>query len=101
MADVLRSAQARSDLLEIWLYIAQDSVEAADRMLAAIEQKARILADFPEMGERCGRLAPSLRFFTAGRYVIFYRPVEHGIQIVRVVSGARDMETLFGGGADS
>jgi len=87
MAEILRSAQARTDLLEIWLYIAEDSVEAADRFLATIELKLRTLADSPEMGERCERLAPSLRFFTAGRYVIFYRPIEGGIQIVRVVSG--------------
>jgi len=96
MAEVVRTAQARTDLLEIWLYIAEDSVDAADRLLATIEQKARTLADSPEMGERCEHLAPSLRFFTAGRYVIFYRPVENGIHIIRVVSGARDLEILFG-----
>jgi toxin ParE1/3/4 len=100
MAEVLRTAQARTDLLEIWLYIAGDSVDAADRFLATVEQRLRTLADFPEMGERCERLAPSLRYFTAGRYVIFYRPVESGIQIIRVLSGARDVESLFGGGPE-
>jgi len=29
-------------------------------------------------------------------YLIFYRPVEGGIEILRVVHGARDLENLFG-----
>jgi toxin ParE1/3/4 len=96
MAEVLRTAQARTDLLEIWLHIAEDNVDAADRLLATIESKLRILADFPQMGERCEQLSPGLRYFTARRYVIFYRQVENGIMVIRVVSGARDFEALFG-----
>ncbi len=95
MAEVLRTPQARADLLEIWLHIAEDNIDSADRFLAAVDLKGRTLADFPEMGERCAHLGPSLRLFTAGNYVIFYRPIENGIQIIRVVSGARDLETLF------
>jgi toxin ParE1/3/4 len=95
MAEVLRTARANSDLLETWLYIAEDSPAAADRWLALVDEKCRLLASMPQMGERCDTLAPSLRRFAVGRYVIFYRPAENGIELIRVISGARDIEALF------
>ncbi len=47
------------------------------------------------MGRRREELAPALRSFPAGNYVIFYRPVREAIQIIRVLHGARDIETMF------
>ena len=95
MASVLRTAQANGDLVEIWLYVAAENPQAADRLLATIDAKCEMLAKFPEMGQRCDELAPSLRCFSAGNYVIFFRPVDAGIEVIRVVSGARDIESLF------
>lgn len=37
MSKVRRSASAENDLLEDWLYIAEDSVDSADRLLDQIE----------------------------------------------------------------
>ena len=95
MSAVLRTPQANLDLTEIWCYIAKDSRAAADRFLEAVERKGEILARFPLMGQVCDDLAPDLRFFTMDRYVIFYRPIDEGIEIVRVVSGVRDIGGLF------
>jgi toxin ParE1/3/4 len=53
------------------------------------------LALFPDLGERRDDLAASLRCFAVGGYAIVYRPSGAGIEIVRVVSGARDIEALF------
>ena len=37
-------------------------------------------------------LQPDLRSFAAGSYLIFYRPIDDGIEVVRVLHGARDIE---------
>jgi len=96
VASVRRSALAERDLLEIWTYIARDNPSAADRFLDLIGEKCDLLAASPEMGRRREDLAPSLRSFPVGRYVIFYRPGERGIQVVRVLSAYRDIAALFG-----
>jgi toxin ParE1/3/4 len=52
-----------------------------------MDEKCNMLAKWPEMGERREDLAPGLRFFSVGRYVILYRPIDEGIQLVRVLRG--------------
>lgn len=47
------------------------------------------------MGRRRDELLPSLRSFPVEDYLIFYRSIEDGIDILRVVSGYRDLEALF------
>ena len=95
MPQVFRSALAEQDLLEIWLYIAKDSPDAADRFLDRLGEACELLAASPEIGRRRADLAPSLRSFPVGRYVIFYRSSESGIQVVRVLSAYRDINPLF------
>ncbi len=45
---------------------------------------------------RRAELAADLRSFPFGRYVIFYAPIEDGIDVVRVLHGARDIDAVFG-----
>jgi toxin ParE1/3/4 len=40
-------------------------------------------------------MAPGLRSFPVGNYVVFYRIVPEGIELVRVLHGARDLRRLF------
>jgi len=47
------------------------------------------------MGRLRDELADGLRSFPVGRYVIFYRPIPKGIEIVRVLHGARDLDAIF------
>jgi len=42
MPVIRRTAQAEEDLIDIWLYIAQDNPGAADRLLDEIEDKLRL-----------------------------------------------------------
>ena len=49
----------------------------------------------PDLGEVRSDLAENLRSFSFGNYVIFYRHMAGGIEIIRVVSGYRDLGTLF------
>jgi toxin ParE1/3/4 len=92
MPRVLKRPQAEADLDDIWWYIAQDSPQNADRFLDRIHDKCLVLAEFPQMGVGQDELKPNLRSFSVGNYLIFYFPIENGIDIVRVLQGARDIE---------
>jgi toxin ParE1/3/4 len=95
MNQYLVSDTARSDLDEIWFYIAQDDPDAADQLMCAIVSRFPVLASMPEMGRQREQLAARLRSFPVGHYVIFYRPMEYGVEIARVLHGARDIPPLF------
>lgn len=93
------SPTARRDLGKILNDIARDRPKAAVAFVERIEQKCRMLAESPEMGFLRDELAPGLRAWPVAKYVIFYRETLDGIDIVRVVHGARDLDRLFGEGA--
>ena len=95
MPAIHRSSQALLDVAGIALRIAQDNPSAAARWLELIDEKFRLLAQMPEMGRTRFELAPNLRSLPVGNHVIFYRPAPDGIQIIRVLHGARDIPALF------
>lgn len=89
------SDAARSDLDEIWFYIAQDNPAAADRFIRALVSRFPTLASMPQVGRQREELSSRLRSFPVGNYIIFYRPIENGVEIARVLHGARDFPPLF------
>ena len=95
MARVTRAPIVETDLLEIWLYIAEDNPAAADRLLDRIEQACSTLARSPRAGHAREDLGPGVRSHPVGRYMIYYRKVTGGIQVVRVLSGYRDIAGLI------
>jgi toxin ParE1/3/4 len=96
MARFRQSRLAVRDLLEIWLHVAHDDVAAADRLSDRFETVFAKLATSPELGRSREELAPGIRSFPVGRYVIFYRRHRRGgIEIARVLHGARDLDLLF------
>jgi toxin ParE1/3/4 len=92
---IVLQPRAKTDLAEIWEFIADDSDAHADAFIDLIDQKFQVLAQQPGIGRRRDELADGLRSFPVGRYVIFYLTVPGGVQIVRVLHGARDLETTF------
>jgi toxin ParE1/3/4 len=98
MPSVQLSEHARQDLIDIWLYIAEDSVRAADKTIDRITTLCDELAGMPTSGRPREEFAAGLRSYPAGRYLVFYMPDADGISVVRIVSGERDLPTLFGGG---
>jgi toxin ParE1/3/4 len=87
-----KSPQAEIDLTSIWDYIAADNVKAADALLVRIEEHFDMLAQTPLAGRARNELAPNLRSFPVGNYVIFYVPVSDGIEVVRVMHGRQDID---------
>lgn len=75
--------------LDIWLYVAADNPDAADRLLDEIDETLRLLASAPDLGRSRNDIAPGLRYFPIGSYLILYEKLPDGITVVRVVHGAR------------
>ena len=95
MPVIQRTAQAEGDLIDIWIYVAQDNPEAADKLLDEIEAKFSLLADNPHIGPARPDIAPELRYSPVASYLILYRIIPGGIEIVRVVHGARKLTNLL------
>ncbi len=91
---VWRHPKADDDLLEIWLFIARDSVSAADRLLNTIEEKCSMLADHSAIGPARDDIGPGIRILSAGSYLVLYRLRKDRVDIVRVVHGARDLRDI-------
>jgi toxin ParE1/3/4 len=89
------TAAAENDLLSIWDYIAQDNPTAATRQLRRIEEQCNLLATNPQIGPARPDIAPEMRYFPVGSYLILYRILPDSIEIVRVLHGARDIPALF------
>lgn len=98
---ILRRPRAKQDLLEQALFIADDNPNAAERFLDAAEAAFARLLEMPEIGAvkeyRNERLAGLRLWHIPGfeRHLIFYRPIEAGIEIVRVLDAARDVAAIL------
>jgi toxin ParE1/3/4 len=101
MSQVRQSALARADLIQIWVDIALDNQAAADRVYDRLEARVKILERFPEAGMARPDIAKDARVFVESPYLILYRLVSEGVQIVRVLHGARDIDdSLFNEGIE-
>jgi len=95
MSPCLKRPEAENDLEEIWWHIAQDNPNNADKFLDKIQETCVALADHPHLGISRNELIAGLRSHPAGHYLIFYFPLEQGIDIVRVLHGSRDIDRLM------
>lgn len=95
MSLVTLRPQAEADILEIWEYIAEDSVVEADRWVDKLDEKFALWATQPMMGRTRDELSPGIRSLIFGRYVVFFEPLPNGIDVVRVLHGSRDIDAAF------
>ena len=89
------SRRAERDLNLIGDHIRQRNPAAAERWVDLIEAKCRSLAEQPRIGRSRSDLRQDLRSLAVGNYIIFYRPIEGAIEIVRVLHGRRNIAALF------
>lgn len=103
---ITRRLEALQDLIDISDYLAQNSPAAALRFLRAAEATFRRLHQFPRLGRPCLFRNPALhgvrRRMVGGwtRYLVYYRPTDTGIEVLRVLDGRRDLGQVFGPDAD-
>ena len=90
--EIVRTKRARLDLIEVWQFIADDNEAAADRFLDRIDIVLAMLRDNPLAGRKRPELAPEIRSFPVGNFILFYRPIAAGIELVRVRSGYLDIQ---------
>lgn len=95
MKRLILSRAARSDLIEIWEYIALENERAASRVRREIIARFDKLLRFPEMGRRRDELKKGLRSFPVKKYIVFYFIIDDGVKIARVLHGAQDIDTIF------
>ena len=99
---VVRLRRARRDLVETAAYLGERSPDITLHLLAAVEETLAAVADAPGIGiaRRYGdpRLAGlrMLRVRGFRKYLLFYREAPEGIELVRVLHGARDIEAVLG-----
>ena len=87
---------ASRDLESIMDYLAERvNDEMAESFLRKINAKFKLLIKFPQIGRKRDELYPGLRSIALDDYLIFYRLVSEGIEVMRVLGGYRDLEGLF------
>jgi toxin ParE1/3/4 len=60
-----------------------------------VDRVCNLLAQFPELGRGCEQYGAGLRRYPVDQYVIFFRPITNGIEVVRVLHGKRDFDAIF------
>jgi toxin ParE1/3/4 len=99
---IRRRRAARKDLVDIFRYLAQEGgLRVAERFLARVEATSARLSKRPGIGARFDHPHPALAELRCSpvsrfpKYIVFYRPIAGGIQIVRVLHGARDVAGIL------
>jgi toxin ParE1/3/4 len=95
---ITRTKQADEDLIAIWLGIAADNPQSADRVLDAIERRWRQIAQYPYSGIARDDIAPGIRHLIVGQYLTLYRVTGETIEIIRILHGRRNILPETGGG---
>ncbi len=96
MVNYVLVPEARNDLLKIFNYIANDSIESALRVHGRFLEVFELLAENPNMGHyRDDLTTKPVRFFPVYSYLVVYLADTSPVQIVRVLGGAQDVETIL------
>ena len=97
MAKVVVSPAAKADLVDIFLYIAQDNFAAAERVYQKLEESFSSIARQPGIGRERNEYGPGIRILPVGNYVLYYKQAQETVSILRVLHGARDQMKAFDG----
>ena len=98
---IVRRVGARIDILEATDRIATGNPQAAVRFVRAVRETEEMILTAPGMGAARDFDNPALvgmRFHLVRgfpKYLIFYMPRSDGIEVVRILHGARNLEALF------
>ena len=95
MRELVKTSRAETDLAQIWAQLLLHGEAFADRVIDLIDRRCEVIRQLPYGGEACPQFGHDMRWFPAGNYVIFYRPLEDRVQVVRVLDGRRDLNRAF------
>jgi toxin ParE1/3/4 len=95
MSRYLINVVASRDLNEIADYFANNNLEAGEEFFQAFNRKCQQLVAFPNSGKSYANIRADLRGLSVAGYIVFYRLLDDRIEILRVVSGRRNLQDLF------
>ncbi len=101
MPKFILSEYVEGELAAVWDFIAFDDIGAADRFVEAAYGTFQELARMPHMGRRRHFPAARLRHLRSFRvkgfenYLVFYCPIEDGVEVLHLLHGARDIEQFW------
>jgi len=96
MGIITKSVAFRRDYRDIWNYIdEQGNPDAGSALLKEFDEKLAVLSEHPYVGAARPDLRKRLRSIPVGNYMIFYKPILGGIQLVRVIDCSRDLAKIF------
>ncbi|MET0675618.1 MAG: type II toxin-antitoxin system RelE/ParE family toxin [Bradyrhizobium sp.] len=92
----LWAPKAVNDVGRLWEYLDDVAGQTvADNMLRDMALTAATLGDFPFAGRSRNELRLGLRSIAIGPHILFYRVIDGQPEIVRVLDGRRDLESIF------
>ncbi|SRR6266404_9893626 len=96
MARLLVREQAWSDLEELGAFIAKDNPAAANEVVRQLRRSLELLARMPQLGRVVKRIKTTeeLRMWLSPAFRN-YRELPDGVEIVRVLHGARDIQRIL------
>ena len=94
MLTLIKSPASEEDLIDIWLYVAEDQPVNADRLLDRLQEVMIKLAEMSKMGVDRSELIEGLRSYPVGNYILYYRIKGDVLELVRVLSSSRDIDRI-------
>ncbi len=96
MSGYFLGRDAERDIDDLWEYIAEGSLRAADRLIAQIFEAFEAIARNPGMGHKREDLTKfPVLFWPVGDYLIIYRTTKSLVEIVAIVHGKRDIPVFL------
>lgn len=95
MSRYLLNVLASRDLSKIADYFESTNLEAGERFFGEFNRKCQQLIAFPNSGKSYAEIRPDLRGLSFEGYIIFYRILDDGVEILRVLSGRRNFPDFF------
>ena len=96
MAKVIISPTAKRELKNIGIYTEKQwGTLQRKRYLDRLDNRIQLLADQPTLGKQRHNLPGAPYSFHEGRHVIFFRIIQNGIEVIRVLHDAMDFSRHF------
>ena len=90
------SPLALKDLDAIWDHVAGlAGIEVAEKFILEIQRHFVALAQAPGIGVSASQIRKGVRKFSVGNFLIYYRSIQGGIAVVRILHGKRLQEKAF------
>lgn len=96
MPSIRLTPEAKRDLADIFRYSAKTwGLDQASQYTRAIDAALTEIASRPKAGRPRDNLLPGMRSRNVQRHVIYYRDVEDGIWVIRILHTAQDPDAAF------